>query len=172
MKLKNKTIVNSIVAALIISVSGCASIIGQSSYPVTIKSTPEGTHFVLKNAKGEAIHTGETPATVTLDSSSGYFQRGAYTIVFSKEGYADQTIPLSSSLNGWYWGNILLGGLIGMLIVDPATGAMWKLPEDVSGNLSKQNATAELKNGIGPQLQVVTLDQIPAEMRDRLVKVN
>lgn len=34
---------------------------------------------------------------------------------------------LSSSLDGWYWGNMLAGGVLGMIIIDPMTEAMWKL---------------------------------------------
>jgi hypothetical protein len=171
MKFKNKKIVNSVITALIVSVSGCASIIGKSSYTVAIKSTPDGTHFVVKNSTGTAVHSGETPATVALISKKGYFKSEQYTVVFSKDGYKEQTVPLTASLSGWYWGNILLGGLIGMLIVDPATGAMWKLPENVDGNLAKDSATA-FENGISPQLQVVTIDQIPQEQRERLIKLN
>lgn len=33
-------------------------------------------------------------------------------------------------MDGWYFGNILFGGLIGFLIVDPATGAMYTLKPD------------------------------------------
>ena len=32
---------------------------------------------------------------------------------------------------GFAFGNILFGGIIGMVIVAPLTGAMWKLPEMV-----------------------------------------
>jgi len=38
-------------------------------------------------------------------------------------------------MSGWYWGNILIGGLIGMLVVDPLTGAMYKLPDGANANL-------------------------------------
>jgi len=172
MEYKNKILAKSVVAALIFSISGCASIIGKSAYPVVIKSTPEGTHFVVKDGAGTAVHTGETPATVTLNSSKGYFKKAQYTVVFSKDGYKDQTIPLTAGLSGWYWGNILLGGLIGMLIVDPATGAMWKLPDDVAGNLVKQDIAIDLENGIAPQLQVVTLDQISDEIKSRLIPLH
>ena len=34
-------------------------------------------------------------------------------------------------MDGWYIGHILFGGLIGFLIIDPATGSMWKLNESV-----------------------------------------
>ncbi len=171
MKLKNKKTANAIIAALVISVTGCASIIGKSSYTVAIRSNPEGTHFVVKNSAGIAVHSGETPSTVALTSKKGYFKSEQYTVTFSKDGYTEQTVPLTASLSGWYWGNILLGGLIGMLIVDPATGAMWKLPENVEGTLTQTN-TAALESGISPQLQVVTIDQIPENERYKLIKLN
>jgi len=169
---KKSLLFKSIAVSIAISVAGCASIIGKSSYPVAIKSTPDGTHFVIKNHTGDAIHTGETPATVTLNSSKGYFKKAEYTVTFTKEGFKEQTVPLTASLDGWYFGNILLGGLIGMLIVDPATGAMWKLPNDVGGNLAHQDATAKLENGIAPELQVVTLDQIPDAMKSQLIELH
>ncbi|WP_174263189.1 CsgG/HfaB family protein [Citrifermentans bemidjiense] len=39
-------------------------------------------------------------------------------------------------MNGWYWGNIVFGGVIGLLIVDPATGAMWKMDDTLMVPLS------------------------------------
>jgi hypothetical protein len=81
------------------------------------------------------VHNGSTPNTVTLPSGRGYFKGEAYTITFKKEGYAEASTILDTSMSGWYWGNILIGGLIGMLVVDPLTGAMYKLPEDATGNL-------------------------------------
>lgn len=81
---------------------------------------------------------GRTPATVTLDSSSGFFSGADYRVVFSKDGYHQQTFPLNSSLDGWYVANILFGGLIGLFIVDPATGAMWSLDNVVAVSLSER----------------------------------
>ena len=48
----------------------------------------------------------------------------------TKEGYLPLERQLEASINGWYFGNIIFGGLIGILIVDPATGAMWKISEE------------------------------------------
>ncbi len=45
------------------------------------------------------------------------------------------TTRLEATLDGWYIGNIIFGGLIGFLIVDPLTGAMWKLPEQAMTSL-------------------------------------
>lgn len=106
--------------------SGCASIISDTSYPVNISSSPEGAPFVVRNENGVAVARGRTPDVVTLEAGDGYFSGATYTIESGSE-----RVTLDSNLDEWYWGNILFGGLIGMLIVDPATGAMWELPESV-----------------------------------------
>ena len=62
-----------------------------------------------------------------------------YIVTIKMDGYDDKIVPISCELNGWYWGNILLGGLIGMLVVDPSTGAMFKLETNfISSTLTKQ----------------------------------
>ena len=53
-----------------------------------------------------------------------------YKITFVRDGYARKTVYISAQLNGWYIGNILLGGLIGMLVVDPASGAMYMIAKE------------------------------------------
>jgi hypothetical protein len=54
----------------------------------------------------------------------------------SKDGYESVDIAVAGTVNGWYIGNILFGGLIGMLIVDPLTGAMYTLePNEVTSEL-------------------------------------
>ena len=113
-------------------VSACASIVSQSSWPVTIRSIPEQAKFTIINDKGATIQTGVTPATVTLNSGAGYFDGATYYVKCSREGSKDAYSIIDSEINGWYWSNILFGGIIGLLIIDPATGAMWKLPESVS----------------------------------------
>ena len=57
-------------------------------------------------------------------------KREEYIITFTKNGYSQKTINISAELDGWYIGNILLGGLIGMLIIDPASGAMYKIAKE------------------------------------------
>ncbi|SEG71449.1 hypothetical protein [Halopseudomonas aestusnigri] len=122
--------------------TGCASILSDSQYPVSIQSTPSGADFKVSRQNGSVIHQGTTPATVTLPSGDGYFSSAEYNVEFSKEGYQNQRMHMQGELDGWYWGNILFGGLIGLLFVDPATGAMYKLPETTNANLV-QVAVAE-----------------------------
>jgi len=147
--------------------SGCSSIVSKTDYSVAIASTPDAANFVINNKKGQKVHSGVTPATVTLKSSSGYFSGESYTIVFNKEGYPEKTFTMKSSVDGWYFGNILFGGLIGMLIVDPATGAMYNLPKRVDVSLDQSTSESQQK-----EITVATIDSLTIEERARLVKIN
>lgn len=47
---------------------------------------------------------------------------------------------IQRSTSGWVWGNILFGGLIG-LVVDASTGGMYKLtPEQITAELEESGA--------------------------------
>jgi len=156
-----------IVAALTMSImSGCSSIISKSDYAVAINSNPGGAAFVVTNKAGQKVQSGVTPSTVTLKSSAGYFKGETYTVVLNKEGFSEKTYTLTSSIDGWYFGNILIGGLIGMLIVDPATGAMYNLPDRVDISLDQ-----ELANKSPNSLTIATLDSLTQEQRELLVKI-
>ncbi|MGI0119294.1 hypothetical protein [Zooshikella sp. RANM57] len=152
------------VAAIISTsfISGCASIVSEDVYPVAINSTPASSTFIIRNEEGKTIHQGTTPETVSLNAGNGYFSGADYTVTFSREGYNDLTINLESTVDGWYWGNLFFGGLIGMLIVDPATGAMYKLPPEINSDMTP-NAN---------QLSIMTLDTVAPEDLPKLVKVN
>jgi hypothetical protein len=82
---------------------------------------------VQNKATNSTVHSGITPTTVTLSASEGYFQPAKYNIL-STTG----TQSLDATMDPWYAGNILFGGI--GLFVDPATGAMWKLPKEVHLN--------------------------------------
>ncbi|OOZ39598.1 hypothetical protein BOW53_10965 [Solemya pervernicosa gill symbiont] len=158
-----------ITAGLALSVallSGCSSIISKSDYAVAITSHPENANFVVTNKSGMKVDSGMTPATVSLKSSSGFFEGETYTIVVSKDGYSDKSYTMTSSIDGWYFGNILFGGIIGMLIVDPMTGAMYNLPEQVVVSLDQ--SVAEIKSDT---LKIATIDSLSTEQVLRLQKI-
>jgi len=148
--------------------TSCASIVSKSQWPVSLTSSPTGCQVSVKNASGIPIHQATTPCVVTLPSSAGFFQAARYQIEFSKKGLPTQTVSLSAELNGWYLGNILFGGIIGILIVDPATGAMWKLPESSNVSLS---AVATLSNGNGKSIKIVDKTSIPADLQKQLIAI-
>lgn len=155
-----------VVVAGVMLTSGCASILSDSSYPVTINSNPSGANFTIVDNAGLDVHSGVTPDTITLSASDGFFSSATYTIRYQMAGYEEQSFQLKAGMDGWYIGNILFGGLIGMLIVDPATGAMWKLPESVNVNLTP--ATASTSTG---SLTIASIDQVPEEVKSKLVRI-
>ncbi len=151
--------------------SSCASIVSHSTWPVTLSSAPAGATVSVVDRGGREVFSGVTPAAVRLSSGAGFFQRAKYTINFSKPGFASKTIPLEADINGWYFGNFLFGGAIGMLIVDPATGAMYRLSQrDVQVALV-QTTAFELNPTSPTGLRIVSLDEVPAAARALMVRV-
>lgn len=124
-----------IAASVALSLSGCASILSEQTYPVQVTSEPSRASIEIKDEDGNVVYNGSTPATVKLTSSAGYFDGERYTVTFRKDGYDDEQFVINSGIDGWYWGNILLGGILGMLIIDPATGAMYDLPSKAGATL-------------------------------------
>ncbi|PKH20235.1 hypothetical protein CIG19_18975 [Enterobacterales bacterium CwR94] len=113
----------------VFALSGCATIVGDKTQLVQINSQPPGASFQIKDETGRIVSQGTTPQGVTLAKSDGsYFGKKAYQITFSKDGFQPVTLPIKSSVNGWYiGGNIVFGGLIGWLVVDPFNGGMYNL---------------------------------------------
>ncbi|WP_122543968.1 hypothetical protein [Pseudomonas viridiflava] len=126
----------SLIAIVAFAVTGCASIVSDSKYPVAVTSSPSGAAYEIFNEGGVSVRSGVTPDEVTLRAGAGYFDGEKYTVTYRKDGYTSSTQTLESGIDGWYWGNIVIGGLIGMLIVDPATGAMYTLSEKINSTLT------------------------------------
>ncbi|MBE2896070.1 hypothetical protein HPC38_04175 [Pasteurellaceae bacterium HPA106] len=128
------------VIASSVMLTGCATIMGEETQTVQINSNPDGATYVIKDEKDQVVHKGVTPSTATLVKSDGsYFGKKTYTIFFNKKGYGESVYPLRTSPNGWYiGGNIIFGGLVGWLIVDPLSGKMYNIsPEQVNVSLEK-----------------------------------
>src|SRR5215203_1839811 len=122
----------------------CATIVSKTSYPVRIDSAPQKANVTVTDRKGREIYNGLTPANITLKSGAGFFQKAIYTITFNKPGFKERSIEVNATLNGWYFGNLVFGGLIGMLIVDPATGAMYRLNDvAIDETLEESNTVSQ-----------------------------
>lgn len=116
----------------------CASIVSTSKYPISLHSNPTSVDVVIMNQKKQLVYEGKTPTVVELKSGTGYFKAASYQVTFKKEGFETRTFPINSDIDMWYYANFFLGGLIGMLIVDPITGAMYKLqPQYIHAELYK-----------------------------------
>ena len=165
MKLKAITVASTF------ALTACATIIGSTSQPVTFKSSPEGATFSVINRAGEKIHSGLTPATITLRKGAGYFKSETYTVRYEKAGFEPKEFTVSGNVNGWYFGNIIFGGLIlGMLIVDPLSGAMFTL-DDESANQTLTPVAPRVSNVDG-SLRIVTVDSVDPALMAMARRIN
>lgn len=144
--------------------SGCASILSKSEYPVSFFSSQKLTSFCVKNSAGKVIHKGKTPQTISLKASSGFFESEKYTVIYLHNG-TRQKILIPDTLDPWYvsnlailcslpvfflfdfWltGSLLFNCLIGCLLIDPISGSMWHLPEFVHlTSLNKQHEKTKI----------------------------
>lgn len=98
---------------------------------VLIDSTPQSANFTIVDEHGQQIADGITPDSVKLHTSGAPFQRARYVVNFQLDGYPAKSEPLVGKISGWY----ILGAvtqitsIVGPLIVDPYTGAMYSLPD-------------------------------------------
>jgi hypothetical protein len=144
---------------------GCATIVKGSEQKVLFQTDPNGASVAVYDADGMKVAAGQTPITLPLIKGDGFFKAAKYRVVFETPGYAKREIWISGELEGgWYIaGNLLVGGWIGWLIVDPLTGAMWRLsPENITADLDKNLASTD-----GEGLKIVLADQLPAELLAR-----
>ena len=140
MKSMKKNILMPLAGLVSILLSGCASIVAKNDQVVTISTEPDGADVIIKNSKGRVVHKALSPTNVTLLTSDGYFSGETYSVSLRKNGYWGKDLVINSTPRGWYlFGNIAFGGLVGWFIVDPVTGAMYKLkPEDINETLNRR----------------------------------
>jgi predicted small secreted protein len=121
-----------VVASLVIIAiifAGCATIFKGTTQDIMIKSTPEKATVTIKTVAGVEMFSGTTPVSAKLS------KKYAYIATIKVEGYKESMIQISQSLEGWFIGNLICGGIIGM-IIDYANGAMWNLePENITVTL-------------------------------------
>lgn len=99
---------------------GCATILVGEQQSLTFDSEPAGAQIVING-----VPMGVTPATITVRKRN--YENA--TVLFKKEGYTDQQATLHTKTTGWFWGNILIGGLLGSSI-DSMTGSMLEYDPD------------------------------------------
>ncbi|WGF90929.1 hypothetical protein [Marinivivus vitaminiproducens] len=162
-----------IIAAVVpLALSSCASIVSAPDETFTIDSKPTGANVTITNLPGTTVYSGITPLTVKLPKSGGYFNGLEYTILFQQDGYVPQIRRVTPHPSAWFlFGNLALGGVIGWLIVDPITGAMWTFDEtEINTSLVPiPPRSTSRQDEIQPALVVLTVDQVPKERRTHLV---
>jgi len=155
---------------LVLLGGGCASILHSGNRNLTINTDPAGAKATIAKLGGETVAIQTTPCTVSLDPKRGYFKGQAYQLRLELPGYRTAEVTLQPTLSGWYWGNIVFGGLIGMVAVDPVTGAMWNIePSRIEQKLSPAQASL-IRNRSG--FVVVLASELTAAERAAMTKLN
>jgi hypothetical protein len=73
-------------------------------------------------------------------------RKNSHMIRIELDGYETYETNLTRKVSGWVWGNIVFGGLIG-LVVDATAGGMYKLtPEQISAELRNGNLSSKEGN--------------------------
>lgn len=165
------------ISSLWIFLGSCATIIGESTQVIPISSTPSGATIsgatiLITDEKGTEVFKGNTPTTVTLSKADGsYFGGKDFIVKITKDQYEPQSIPIKSSPNGWYiGGNLIFGGLIGYLIVDPLNGGMWTLsPEKVSAVMGEK--TSYNDPDADGSISIVLLQDVPSSLRAEMTRL-
>jgi hypothetical protein len=112
--------------ALTLLFSSCATIISGSKQNVKFSSNPSSASIFI-----DEVEVGKTPFEIKLARKS------EHSVMIKLDGYQTYQTNLTKSFNAWYIGNILIGGLIG-LIVDPITGAIYNLsPNEINAQMNQ-----------------------------------
>ncbi|HKS55666.1 MAG TPA: PEGA domain-containing protein [Steroidobacteraceae bacterium] len=161
------------VAGASLFAGGCASIVHNGNRDISINTEPPGATASIRKSGGgvdEVVTVQKTPCTVSLDPKKSYFKGQNYTLRLEMPGYQTAEVELTPKMSGWYWGNLVFGGLIGMLAVDPATGAMWNIEPDKIDHKLSGGQSSLIKNETGFVVVLVS-DLTPAE-REHMVRMN
>ncbi len=125
-----------LLAVVAMSLSGCASIVCGTKQSVNFTSTP--TNATIYD---NGVLIGNTPLAAKLERKNNHL------ISIKLDGYQPFEVEIKKEFNAWYLGNILFGGIIG-LVVDPITGAIYKLsPEQIGAQMGRSTGAAFDKKG-------------------------
>ena len=139
----------------VLALGSCATIMNGDMVNVPVYTTPSGATVLINGA------TYTSPTTVMVPRGKGDFK-----LHIEKDGFQPVDILLTQSVDGWLWGNVLFGGLIG-LAIDFISGDAYDLePELVSANL--QNAKISKATDGSLQFILVDINQLPQHMVDRI----
>lgn len=130
MKTSRTRILLHVLAAAATLGTGCATIVARGPDTMAISSNPSGASIRIDDKP-----VGTTPANAQVE-------RSARIVTLRKDGYEEAIRPVPRELNPWVFGNIAIGGLIG-LIVDASTGNAEMAADALSVDLRPAPAVAD-----------------------------
>ena len=155
--LRMKACVSIVLLFALVYASGCASVVHGTTQAVPVNSSPVGADVKVNCGKA-ASATGslKTPTTVLLKRNAE-----PCNITVSREGYEDGSIVFVRKMSGWFWGNIVIGGIIGM-IIDGADGAIYnRAPESASVSLALLSSSTPRPESATPSTSLTPVTPAP-----------
>ncbi len=136
--------------SLSIFVYSCATIMHGTKQDIGISSNPGGAKITV-----DGQMKGITPSTFKLSRKINH------VIKIELKGYEPYSATLTREVSGWVWGNLVIGGIIG-LGIDYLTGGLYDLtPEQIHAQLNKKHSQALFKNNSDNLFVIVTLNPKP-----------
>ena len=119
-----------------VSLSGCATITTGTTQSILVDTTPSGAICRFSRSDREVGVVNPTPGMLMITKDGA-----PLTIVCKRAGYYPNTGVLRANFEPMTLGNILLGGIIG-IVVDAASGADRKYDATLTVTLRKVEATS------------------------------
>ena len=113
-----------VLVACSVGLSACASIVSDDDTITHIQTEPEVARCELLGQDLKRVI--RTPHSIELPSSAA-----PVTVICEAKGYRKTTAKLDTSMDGWIFGNILIGGGIG-IIIDAVRGAGQRYPKEIT----------------------------------------
>lgn len=113
------------VVALALASSACATVLGGTTQEVFVESDPAGAECRIDRMGANVGVVKPTPGRVNVSRS-----KETMIVTCVREGYEPSNEVLASSFSGATIGNLLLGGIVG-IVVDASSGANNKYPDRV-----------------------------------------
>ncbi|MFO7847183.1 MAG: PEGA domain-containing protein [Balneolaceae bacterium] len=131
------------ISMFLLLTQACGTIMQGTTQQVGISSNPSNASVTINGQ----TH-GKTPMIIDLK------RKDSHMVKIELDGYQPYETNLTRSTSGWVWGNIVFGGLIG-LVVDSSAGGMYKLtPEQIDSELRSAQAEA-VSNDDGLYIAIV-----------------
>ncbi len=144
-----KRVLTKILSGLLLPalLTSCATIVSGTHQEVCVNSAPSGAIIKVDDAV-----SGQTPTTLTLSAKQ------AHRLRIELPGYKPYEVALTQKTNGWIFGNIFFGGLIG-IVVDMSDGAAYALtPNKIDAQLIPAKAGGRVSHAtFGNRQLLVTL---------------
>ena len=115
-------------------ITGCATIMNRTTQTIGITSRPSGAAVSIDGAS-----QGVTPVIAKLE------RKRTHAVLITLDGYQPFETTIKRRVSGWVLGNILFGGLIG-LVIDTVSGGLYTLtPDQISAEMKRAGASARLQ---------------------------